>query len=123
MIKAVVPEIVVQRRKWTENMAWETRRGKQYYYRSHRLESGRVRKEYCGTGLAAMAAAKADEDAREARQQERDTIRQIEAEMRPVKDLMNSLEEGVRLLMAGTLLAAGYHNHRGHWRKRRDGEG
>ncbi len=103
-------------------MAWETRRGNRYYYRSRRLMDGRVRKEYVGTGLVAMAAAKADEDARETKQQECDMIRQIDAEVRPLQDLMNSLDEGVRLLMAGTLLAAGHHNHRGHWRKRRDGQ-
>lgn len=101
-------------------MAWETRRGKQYYYRTRRSKDGRVRKEYVGTGLAAMAAAKADEEAREAKRQEREQIRRIETQVRPLKELMNELDEGVRLLMAGTLLAAGYHNHRGNWRKRRD---
>ncbi len=101
-------------------MAWETRRGNLYYYRSRRSADGRVRKEYCGTGPEAIAEAKADEVARDAARQARDELLRIAEEAKTVNCMMNDLDDAVRMLTAGTLLAAGYHQHRGHWRKRRD---
>ncbi len=41
-------------------MGWETRNGKQYYYRKVRV-GGRVRSVYCGTGERARLAAMEDE--------------------------------------------------------------
>lgn len=68
-----------------------------------------------------MAAEKADEEAREARQKERAEVRQIETEVGHLTDLMRELDQEIRMLTAGTLLVAGFHQHRGTWRKRRVG--
>ncbi len=100
-------------------MAWELRGKRQVYYRGRRVGQ-KVVKEYLGAGLVAQLAANADEAVREAKRKERAEIRRIEDEMRPLNDLMAELEAGVRLLTVGSLLAAGFHQHRGHWRRRRD---
>ncbi len=99
-------------------MAWEARRGSSYYYRSRRVD-GQVRKEYVGKGADAELVAKADEAAREAVREEYGQLRRFAEEAKPVVGLMKDLDEAVRLLTAGSLLAAGYHQHRGNWRKRR----
>lgn len=99
-------------------MAWETRRSRRYYYRSRRIGRA-VRRQYVGCGPQAEAAANEDEAARVELRRQRTEVRLIEAEIGPLKDVMAELDEGCRILMHGTLLAAGFHQHRGHWRKRR----
>lgn len=99
-------------------MAWELRGKRRVYYRARRV-SGSVKKEYCGCGLQAEHAAMADEAARKARDQEREQLRGIIKDAEPVTNLMKELDKAVRMLTAGSLLAAGYHQHRGNWRKRR----
>ena len=100
-------------------MAWEQRGKRKYYYRTRRV-GDEVRKEYFGHGPQALAAAQADEAARKTKQREREQIRRMEDRVLPLKELMAELDEGVRLLTAASLLAANYHQHRGHWRRRRD---
>ena len=99
-------------------MAWETRRRNRYYYRSRRVD-GKVRKEYVGTGADAELVAKADAAAIESRDQERKELRGIVENVQAANSMMKNLDDAVRVLTAGSLLAAGYHQHRGHWRKRR----
>jgi hypothetical protein len=96
-------------------MGWETRGGKQYYYRATKID-GRVVKTYMGTGAAGEEAARADEAARAARVQEA-VARHKHAE---------HLAEGTRLVVAvyelgkqayaDAMTRLGYHNHKGEWR-------
>ena len=100
-------------------MAWETRGRQRVYYRARRV-GGKVRKQYFGSGIAAQVAASEDKVLREQRGRERATIRAIKATVAPLGDLMRELDDGVRVMYQASLLAAGYHDHRGTWRKRRD---
>lgn len=108
-------------------MAFETRKagGTRYLYLSRRDPlTGRVRKEYVGTGPRADAAAQALAARRQRRADERLAVERAGAELRTVDALMAELDEAATLLMEAALLAAGFHrpNH-GVWRKRRIGDG
>src|SRR3989442_509364 len=100
-------------------MGWERRqRGGKYYYRSVRV-NGAPRKLYVGKGRAAEACAASLADRRQQRQAERD---EVQAEMAQMASADATLEDSVGmtdLLMKAVLLSAGYHEHRGQWRKRR----
>jgi hypothetical protein len=104
-------------------MAWETRRGHRYYYRSVR-RGGRVVKEYFGTGRVAELCAQLDAVTlerraieRQDRGAERDRFDAMEGQTLELIQLTDAL-------VAATLTIAGYHRHdRGAWRRRRDRSG
>jgi hypothetical protein len=103
-------------------MGLETRKGSGgcYYTRSRRVH-GRVTREYCGSGAAALLQAMMVEEERDARatraamvHAEEDRLNALDA---PVDVLCNVVDALVRR----SLQAAGFHQHqRGPWRKRRD---
>lgn len=100
-------------------MAWvKRRRGGRYYVRSVRV-GGKVTSEYYGVGPAAEAVAALDAQERAERAarlkalaEERARVDQIEAELETLDDLC-------RDLVRASLEEAGYHCHRGQWRRRR----
>ena len=96
-------------------MAWEKRRNKRYYY-SKRRRGNRVISDYVGAGESAQVIATLEvlyREQRIARQQEwcreRESRRALDAEV-------DRLGSGLRILVAATLLANGYHTHKGQWR-------
>jgi hypothetical protein len=101
-------------------MAWERRGNRSYYYRSVR-RGGRVVKEYFGTGRVAELCAQLDgltlerrAIERQDRAAERDRSAALEARTLELIQLTD-------VLVAATLMVAGYHRHdRGTWRRRRD---
>ena len=99
-------------------MSWEQRGKRRVYYRARRV-NGRVQKEYLGHGPQAEAAAAKDAAAREARRREREAIQEIKEQAAPLTEVMAVLDKVVTEMTAGSLLAAGYHQHRGAWRRRR----
>lgn len=101
-------------------MGWEERNGQRYYYRKRRV-GDRVISEYVGTGkLAEMAAALDDlERAREKSQQQ--DRQQERAQYGALESDVKRVQEYTRLLTRAALLLAGYHPHKGQWRKRKDG--
>jgi hypothetical protein len=89
-----------------------------YYHRCRRV-SGRVVSEYVGSGEAAAAAARADAEDRARRreaaaalQEERDWLESLDADL-------TALCAWADLVARAALVAAGYHQHKGQWRKRR----
>lgn len=100
-------------------MAWETRRGGRYYYRSRRM-GGRVAKEYLGRGpLAELAAAWAEGD-RADREAQLEADRRRRGELDDVAQQVGEVCQAVDDVAAAWLTLAGYHRHdRGEWRKRR----
>jgi hypothetical protein len=100
-------------------MAWESRDGRLYYYRSRR-DVRKVRKEYCGSGLTgALAEGKADQECAERKEQHRRTEewrKAWEADCRALEEFDRLVDMAVR----ASLSQAGYHQHqRGEWRRRR----
>ncbi len=101
-------------------MAWETReRGGPYYTRSRR-EGGRVIREYVGGGLAGRLASEADRIERERREAEKRRYRQeLERLRRSLFAPVLELSEAAEVLTRAELIAAGYHRHKGEWRRER----
>jgi len=98
-------------------MGWEQRRGQQYYYRKRR-EGGRVISEYIGQGQLAKQIAARDAQAQTQRAEEQTRL----AEHQRVEETLRRLEALTAALTRATLLAEGYHTHRGEWRKKRRGK-
>jgi hypothetical protein len=99
-------------------MAWETRNGNRYYYRSVR-DGEKVRKEYVGTGPLALLAAETDEARRILRELQREQELEELERLREADALVERLFEDVETLIRAVLVAAGYRNHKGEWRMRR----
>jgi hypothetical protein len=102
-------------------MGLEQRKGNLYYYEKRR-QGGRAVSSYIGGGLAALfAQERAEEEAiraaaaRELFERKKAEINQIETE---VDRAVNRLIE----LAEAELIAAGYHQHKRQWRKRRNGQ-
>jgi hypothetical protein len=99
-------------------MGWKIINGHRCYCRSVR-EGGEVRSEYFGRGERAAVFAQTDELARMERAVEREERRQereqADAEEREVREWFDRIEDFARV----ALLAAGFHNHKGPWRRAR----
>ena len=102
-------------------MAWEKRkRGGRYYTRSRRSpEDRRVLREYVGSGPLAEIVAEEDRTKRElaeaARKREKTELERLEALIAPVEEL----SEAAEILAHAHLIAAGYHRHKGEYRRAR----
>jgi len=98
-------------------MAWETRNGRAYYYRKRRI-GRRIVSEYVGGGSVGQLAAEMDALAQAQRQERR---AREQAERQKQQELDAELEEAraaVQAAVAATLQAAGFHRHKGQWRRR-----
>jgi hypothetical protein len=100
-------------------MAWERRKGGLFYYRSLRI-NGRVKKQYVGKGPMAELAARMDAANRAYREGKVAARRQVQETYKAVLALLVDLDEHVKAFMFVELDAAGFYNHRGEWRRRRD---
>jgi hypothetical protein len=104
-------------------MAWEQRKNtsQRYYYRSLRLPDGRVVKTYHGTGHRGAMAADADRRKRAEQSLQLQRHRALLEHIQHVAAPLVELCEACDLITEAALLAAGYHNHQGEWRKKRHG--
>jgi hypothetical protein len=103
-------------------MGWETRRnGKRYYYEKAR-QGNRVVSRYIGAGQLAPLVAEINQLDRERRQQERweaQMARNEFAELAATPAALTLLLEQAQSAAAAALVAAGYHQHKRQWRKKR----
>jgi hypothetical protein len=99
-------------------MAWE--RG--YYYRVRR-EGRRVVREYVGTGRIAELAAQLDALERQKRAAEAAAWRAEKARLDALDAKVSALIDLTDLAAAAALLAAGFHQHKRQWRRKRHGQG
>lgn len=91
-----------------------------YWYRSVRV-GGQVRTEYLGAGdLGEMLAALARQRS-EARRLEQAHLRAEQKAQLDIDRQIDAVGSELRVLIRAVLNANGYHQHRGHWRKRRGG--
>jgi hypothetical protein len=101
-------------------MAWETRNGRLYYYEKKR-ENGRVVSRYVGRGLAAQLAESVNRMLRIEREELREEARKQAALDREIDRRIRQSALVVKLMTETTLVLAGFHKHKGQWRRRRGG--
>lgn len=99
-------------------MGWEQRRGRSYYYRKVR-KGGRVRSEYVGSGMLAQLCAESDGCDRQERAAKRAADRATRQGEAEIDRQLADAESALGAMTHATLYAAGYHKHKGQWRKRR----
>lgn len=100
-------------------MAWETRGGQSRYYTRSRREAGRVVREYVGGGPVGELAAALDRRDRDERDARWRADREARQDLAALDAPLRGLHEDVDVLLRGALLVAGFHRHRGDWRRRR----
>lgn len=99
-------------------MAWETRRGRPYYYSSRRID-GRVVKRYLGTGDLGGLAAGLQAEAVQRRVELAEAMERERRRLQPADAAMSALDEACALAIEASLVAAGYHKVNYEWRRRR----
>jgi hypothetical protein len=99
-------------------MGWEKRGNKSYYYRKVR-DGNRVRSVYVGHDFYAESQAKLIENDRWTRRDEREDMRGMQRADKDLDRQIKDVENTVSALTQASFSAAGYHNHRGQWRKKR----
>jgi hypothetical protein len=99
-------------------MGWEQRGNNQYYYKKER-EGSRVRSVYIGVGdlanLSAELLALEQEDRRLAelrKRQRRQALEALDAEIDALSDVVSTMTQA-------TMIAAGFHQHKRQWRRKR----
>lgn len=102
----------------TTPMGWETRRGGRYLYHKRR-SGGRVVSAYVGHGEAVEALAGLEQANRTERAIEREARREQRAREQAEEAALDEVSALIEALATGALLAAGYHTHKGTWRRRR----
>ena len=101
-------------------MSWETReRGGPYYTRTRRVNGHQIR-EYVGGGILGQEAAEIDAEERERREAELQQWNQTKRAVAQMEDTLKGFSAVCTLAIEHELKAAGYFNHRGEWRKRRE---
>ena len=106
-------------RKALNAVAWEEReRGGRYYTRSRR-EGGRVVREYVGGGLAGELAAEEDRIRRELAEKQREREKEEMERLKALAAPVFELSEAAEILAHAHLIAAGYHRHKGEYRRAR----
>jgi hypothetical protein len=99
-------------------MGLEKRGNNLYYYRKRRIGS-RVVSEYMGGGEWAHLATHLDALERDKQDEGRYGLQRLRAEIMEGDKALAELEQLIRTLVQGILLAEGYHAHKGQWRRKR----
>ncbi len=79
-------------------------------------------REYVGSGTLAELAAEVDALKRLRREEEAEAWRTERERMEALEAPVQELFEAAEILAHAALLVAGYHRHKGEWRKRREAE-
>ena len=100
-------------------MAWETRGNRRFYYRSKRI-NGKVVKEYVGgDDPETRLIAELDRQNRAKRQEAIEAVRRTQNRLDEATKPLTVFISNLDVLVQAELLAAGFHDHRGEWRRRR----
>jgi len=102
-------------------MGWEERNGSWYYYRKKRI-NGTVQSEYVGSGPFAEALSRLDQIEQEKRREKAYRRKLKREEMQEEIRMVEEARRVARQVRDAALLASGYHNHKGTWRKRHGNE-
>ena len=98
-------------------MGWETRKNGSYLYAKERIGS-RVVSSYIGNSETAQLISQLERMRREEKEMERELEAAKIAELEAEDAEVERIAELVDLLTRGALIASGFHQHKGTWRKR-----
>ena len=99
-------------------MGWKTINGRRYYYKSER-EGGRVKTTYFGAGESGLLISLLEREDRAEREAERDERRAEREENRAEEKAVADWFDDVQAVADAAMIAAGFHKHKGQWRRRR----
>lgn len=100
-------------------MGWESRkRGGRYYTRSKKI-GGHVVREYVGTGRIAEVSAELDALDRQERERAQATVKAERDTDRVKEAVLIDYCKSIDLITEQALREAGYHKHKGQWRRKR----
>lgn len=100
-------------------MGWERRGNNSYYYRKKKV-GGKVVSEYVGNGLAAQLIAQLDEEERLEGYEQARASKKEDEEFQSLDQQAAQASFLIQQIVEEFLVAAGFHKHRGQWRKARD---
>jgi hypothetical protein len=99
-------------------MGWKTINGRRYFYKSER-EGGRVKSTYFGAGASGSIMAEWIALERLERAEEREQLREDREESDVTERAISDWFDDVQAVADVAMLAAGFHKHKGQWRRRR----
>lgn len=99
-------------------MSWQKRGNARYYTRTRRV-SGKLVRQYFGSGPEAEAAAEEDRLRQEARKQAALEWAELVAEQARLEQAIDDLLRQAKSLAEAALLEAGCHQHKRQWRRKR----
>ena len=99
-------------------MGLEQRSGRFYFY-AKRREGRRVVSSYIGGGMVAFAAVEIMAAARQERERKRQERQKTFYEQKEIDRLLARAERTLATILRAVLCSAGFHQHKGQWRKRR----
>lgn len=101
-------------------MAWETRGNSSYYYRKRRIGK-KVVSEYIGKGIFVEEVANSDLEEIQRKNEALEANKQAIREIETLSLKVAQIEYLTKRIVRGFLIASGFHNHKGEWRKKRNG--
>jgi hypothetical protein len=99
-------------------MGWKTIDGRRYYYKSER-EGGRIKTTYFGAGESGLLISLLEREDRAEREAERDERRAEREENRAEEKAVADWYDDVQAVADAAMIAAGFHKHKGQWRRKR----
>ncbi len=99
-------------------MGWKTINGRRYYYKSERV-GGRVKTTYFGAGESGSLMANIVAFERLERAADRERSREERAEAEAEEQAISGWFDGVQAVTDAAMIAAGFHKHKGQWRRKR----
>jgi hypothetical protein len=102
-------------------MGWKTINGRRYHDKSVR-EGGRAKSTYFGAGEAGARMAQMAAFDREDRAAEREEIRDERRESDVEETAVSDWFDQVQAVAEAAMIEAGFHKHKGQWRRKRPGD-
>jgi hypothetical protein len=99
-------------------MGWKTINGRRYYYKSER-EGGRVKSIYFGAGESGLLISRMEAIDQEEREENRKQRRAEREENRAEEKAVADWFDDVQAVADAAMIAAGFHKHKGQWRRKR----
>jgi hypothetical protein len=99
-------------------MGWKTINGRRYYYKSERA-GGRVKSTYFGAGESGTLMAEMVALERLERAADREQLREEHQDSEAEETAVSEWFDGVQAVADAAIIAAGFHKHKGQWRRKR----